>query len=692
MSPCCGEAETDSSTGKQRGCTDVLCLAIFCLFWGLLIFIAAFAFVIGDPTRLAYGQDSYGNTCGKQNEELGNMTFSGMDMTDRPYLFFLNMSNLRQSLKICVKECPRENLESKDDIKAFEDSTGSRLCRYDVATYMDRSSLYPDVNQTNDQAIKKYFIHVAEENGHYACPVPTVYATKPLFNRCVPLPLANVGSDIMYSVYAYLNSFDTIQQVVSDIFQARYEILGMIGLSVLLSFLVCLTIHYFASLVSWIIMLVASIACILGTCVLWWAYIDIKWQLDSTPFNQLLSESVQNERTFLIYAILATVFTVILLLIVLVMRKRVHIVVKLFKEAGLCIRSSPFLLFQPVITFVALILFFLFWIGMLLALATAYYPTKNEVENPLKLSSSALMPLNVTELPAAPLKEHEKMLNKAFTLVSFSQGSWVQYMWWYHIIALIWTSEFILGCQQMVIAGAVATWYFSRDRDELSCTVGKAISRLFFYHLGSVALGSFLITLFKIPRLILTYLISQMRKHEQWKCVAWCLKCCICCLWCMEKCIRYLNHNAYTIIAIQGTSFCPAAREAFDILVSNALQVATINSVGDFILFLGKCGVTAITTFASILLMKNDPELHFYAIPVLLVCVFSYFIAHCVLSVYEMVIDTMFLCCCEDILRNDGSKEKPYFGGSLVRYIKGGELGQPLQPLNKVGGDTSEAE
>lgn len=29
-------------------------------------------------------------------------------------------------------------------------------------------------------------------------------------------------------------------------------------------------------------------------------------------------------------------------------------------------------------------------------------------------------------------------------------------------MGLIWTSEFILACQQMVVAGSVAMWYFTR--------------------------------------------------------------------------------------------------------------------------------------------------------------------------------------------------------------------------------------
>ncbi|XP_015914425.1 choline transporter-like 1 [Parasteatoda tepidariorum] len=677
MSPCCGQSENEPKMDKSKSCTDVFCLLIFGVFWGLLIFIAAFAFVIGNPMSLEYGQDSFGNTCGMKNEELGNMTFSGMDMTDRPYLFFLNMTNLYQSLKICVKQCPYRTLRDEAEARDFEIATGSRLCRYDITEYQGRSRLYPEpINET-----------IA--NGHYACPEPPIFATKPIFKRCIPLPVANFASDIIYSIYAYLNSFDTIQKVVSDVYAVKFHILGMVALAIVLSVIVVLLIHKLASFVSWIIMIVACVACIAGTVVLWWTYIDLKWQLDSTSTDETLIESVKNEEAFLVYSIMTTIFTIILLLIVLVMRKRVSIVVKLFTEASECIKSMPLILLQPVFTFIALALFLTFWVAVLVAIATAYYPVRNTIQGPLQFSAPlAPLPSNYTHLSPEP---QHNLVNRAFTLVSFTEGSWVQYMWWYHIIALVWTSEFILGCQQMAIAGAVATWYFSRDRSTVSSPVCKSVTSLCLYHMGSVALGAFLITVFKIPRLILTYMISLMRKHQEWKCVAWCLKCCTCCLWCMEKCIRYLNHNAYTIVAIQGVGFCSAAREAFDILMSNALQVATINSVGDFVLFLGKCSVTAITAFACIVIFKNDPDLYFYAVPVVLICVIAYFIAHCVLSVYEMVIDTLFLCVCEDILRNDGSKEKPYFGGSLVRFIKGTEGGHSLQPLNKVA-DNSETE
>lgn len=43
------------------------------------------------------------------------------------------------------------------------------------------------------------------------------------------------------------------------------------------------------------------------------------------------------------------------------------------------------------------------------------------------------------------------------------------------------------------------------------------------------------------------------------ECASCGLKSCICCFWFLEKFIRYLNHNAYTVIAIESVNFCPAA-------------------------------------------------------------------------------------------------------------------------------------
>ena len=50
----------------------------------------------------------------------------------------------------------------------------------------------------------------------------------------------------------------------------------------------------------------------------------------------------------------------------------------------------------------------------------------------------------------------------------------------------------------------VCDFFFSRNKGSVS--VMSAVGKLVCYHLGSVAKGSFLITVFKLPRLVLTYI------------------------------------------------------------------------------------------------------------------------------------------------------------------------------------------
>lgn len=53
--------------------------------------------------------------------------------------------------------------------------------------------------------------------------------------------------------------------------------------------------------------------------------------------------------------------------------------------------------------------------------------------------------------------------------------------------------------------------------------------------------------------------------------------------------------------------------------------------------------------------------MHYFAAPLIFVMIVAYFIAHCIFSVYEMVIDTLFLCFCEDYNKNDGSPGREYY-------------------------------
>ncbi|XP_041356726.1 choline transporter-like protein 1 [Gigantopelta aegis] len=642
---CCGEKGSIdekallSNPTKNRGCTDCLSLIIFILFWGGMIFIAAFSISKGDAFRLIYGYDSFGNTCDENNEgnAIPNISLSGLNMKGKSHVFFMDITRPTESMVICVNKCPDRDFKDLYDIYAFTERSGSYLCRYDIK-------------------IEDY--QKQKQGVHGPCPVSPVKQSEPLLNRCVPSELMSLPVGIPREIISYLNDSDIFQRVLADLYSSWKEMLGLCFVAVGFAILMVLLIRFMASVIVWIIVAFTIIASIAGTAFLWWTYAGLKQKLDSETKLKipLLAVDISSESAFLTFSIIATILTVILLLILLIMRKRFALVVALFHEAGTCVAAMPCLLLQPMWTFFILIVFFVYWVIILAYLSTAEIAT----------------------------------VNKQTGFVKFEQHEQVSYFWWYHLIGLVWTSEFIIACQQLVVSGAVARWYFTREKDQVNCPICGSIGHLVIYHLGTVALGSLVITIVKLPRWILMYLNKQLKGSEN-QCARFCMKCCICCLWCLERCLKYLNANAYTIVAVSGKNFCTSAKKAFTMLVTNVLRVAAINSIGDFILFLGKLGVMAATAAFGIIWFKSRSDLHYFAIPVLLVCVFAYFIAHCFLSVYEMVIDALFLCLCEDLDLNDGSQERQYFGKKSLRsYIQ--DTSKELNKMRKKKGEGEAAE
>lgn len=635
MGNCCGGEESDRdkldgskssrnplSARKNICCTDVIFLLLFLCFWGLLGFIAVHSIINGDAKRLFYGYDSFGNTCNQQyNRPIENLSLSGMNTLGKPNVFFMSVSNPLESMQVCVSRCPNESLRDIEDVKRFTQKTNISLCRYDV-----------DVGT----ATKDLFTKTGP------CPEVKVYNSFSLLYRCVPYPDRedlNKSQEIIKKFVEVFELDDLFRKVLNDVYVCWREMLALCGIAVIIAFLVVLVMRFLASIVVWLIVILAIIGSLVGSGFLWWTWFRLPSEGNQVERSHIpiINVDVKNKTTFLVFSITATVLTAILLLILLVMRKRIALVVALFHEAGKCLVAIPLLLIQPLWTFVALFIFLVYWVWILAYIATL-------------------------GTPAASRKF-------GFDSVEYKLDAFPKQFWWIHVIGLIWTSEFILACQQFVIASAVANWYFCHDKKRLSCPLGGAVNTLILHHLGSISLGSFIITLVKIPRYILMYIQEKCKASDN-ACAKCCLKSCICCLWCLEKLLKFLNQNAYTIIAIEGSNFCSAAQKAFGILTSNVLRVAAINSVGVFVLFLGKVGVMASTCAIAIVWLKSIGTLHYFAIPVFFVSVFSFLIAHCFLSVYEMVVDALLMCFCEDSSINDGSPGREYFmSTSLKEFI-----------------------
>lgn len=99
--------------------------------------------------------------------------------------------------------------------------------------------------------------------------------------------------------------------------------------------------------------------------------------------------------------------------------------------------------------------------------------------------------------------------------------------------------------------------------------------------------------------------------------------------------------------AIHGKPFCTSARDAFNLLMRNALRVVALDKVTEFLFFLTKVLVTigmGAITYSYFISDRSHYNLHYVAVPVTIVMVGTYLIASVFFSVYSTCVDTLFLC------------------------------------------------
>lgn len=484
--------------------------------------------------------------------------------------------------------------------------------------------------------------------------------SKPFLSRCVADAITSQASGILSSTGAD----EFAEQIAGDFQNCALELFYMALVALGLSLVMTLLFRFLAGVIVYVIIAMVVIACMAGTITLWIGYYlkktnydkysdtadsNTEQDLGKSLAGEDLEEKAKTERDqFLVGAIIATVVLVLVLLVLLIMRKRIKLVVALFKEAGKAVHAMPLLVLLPLLTFISIAIITFFWMYGSLWIFTA--------GDPIKANGTGY--------------------------VTYEPDQFLSWMRWYHIFGFLWLTQFCVACQHLVIAGSVAGWYFSKDKGSVGVgTVLLAFYRLVRYHLGTAAFGSFIIALIQLVRIILKYLESKVDDWEKKGCsgpmvvvLKGCLKCAQCLLWCFEKCMKYINVNAYIETAIYGYNFCRAAMKAFQILTSNALRVAAINSVGSFVLFLGKITVVIGTFFISLKIMdakeKDGVYVNYKWVIIFVSTLFSYISAHCFISVYGMAIDTIFLCFCEDSARNDGIN-KPYFmSKGLMEFVE----------------------
>jgi len=220
---------------------------------------------------------------------------------------------------------------------------------------------------------------------------------------------------------------------------------------------------------------------------------------------------------------------------------------------------------------------------------------------------------------------------------------------WISFFVFLWNNAFNVALGQMLIAMAVGLWFFSTDKMKTFVT-GKAVRTVFRYHLGTVAFGSFIIAVIQFIRYLMKYFEKQAAAQKN-RVMVLLLKIVQCCIWCFEKCVKFLNKNAYIQTALMGTNFCTSAKKAFYLILRNMLRFGTMAILGSAIRSIGIFFITSATVFLGYLILRSmHPDVSPF-VPLVCYTFVGYFVGKLYTNVFGLAVDTSLQCflACEEM-------------------------------------------
>nr|XP_008198986.2 PREDICTED: choline transporter-like protein 1 [Tribolium castaneum] len=201
--------------------------------------------------------------------------------------------------------------------------------------------------------------------------------------------------------------------------------------------------------------------------------------------------------------------------------------------------------------------------------------------------------------------------------------------------------DFVLVCQQMVISGAVATYYFTRDKTALVSPIYTSFYNLMRYHLGSAVYGSII------------FLVTAQNNYFVH----------VCCCSRLKNSLQYPTPKGLIVTAICGTPLCQSSVRGATLVDSNFLSAVAKSSAGTFVFSTMQLLVFNITAIIGFFMIHSVQS-------VLIGAVFALVCAHCIFVVFQIAVDTLFICYCEDYCLNNGINEPFYATAELRQKVK----------------------
>ncbi|CAL4118051.1 unnamed protein product, partial [Meganyctiphanes norvegica] len=672
---------------------------------------------VGDPSLLLHGRDTEGRVCGRHPglENKTNLFF--FDLTQCGIVSIFTGCITEQ---VCVESCPDDkwffsnnNTQSDVDKLICKMNTNLNNSIDDLVRDGQCASYYVPSEEIAGRCFPKNLdSHVLDIfNSH-----KELYLTNPNggiidleheFNR-LQLLIQN-----MKHLFRYALLQQVLENVALDVLVLWKEILLGFAAAMLVSFIYIMMLRIIAAVIIYFSIVAFMVIAGYGCYYTMSKYVALKgMEKNMTVIIKSLSLSTEEnvktgftylgeqETTWLVLFIIIITALVVVVLILIFLRKRISIAIALIGQASKVVASMTSSLFFPIIPFILHLVFFAFFCYTALLLESS----RNRVESSRNITlchdsigfnSTSSQETHCDTSRNNTLCPDDNGFNSTSSQETHCDKSncsgiechiethkldpYISYLQFYNLFGLFWSVFFTSAFGEMVLAGAFASWYwcFDKSKDVPTFTIIHSLGRTLRYHVGTLAFGSLIIAVVRMFRTIMEYIDYKVRQHTDSKIAKILMWCCRCCLWCLEKFLKYINRNAYVYCAIYGKNFCKSARKAVSLIFRNAARAVVLDKVTDFLLFIGKMVICSGMAAASFLYFNGDLKninpyssaMNYYQTPVVVITIGTYFISSSFFSVYDMAVDTMFLCFLEDCERNDGSSEKPYYMSKDLRKI-----------------------
>ena len=698
--------ENQFQTDDKRKCRDVLFLILFLAMWMGMFVIAGVSVGKGEPKKLFYGSDHAGRQCGGKGSVVDGS--DGMKSVDYDFtkLTFTAYPQLSKDVKAayaagiqdptkisvtgeCVAACPTVAgglriaktwpkgtapattalLTSSGLVNAATCTPGTKCWE---STSVDTESLFfrclPSKKSSSTVTVECTVLNggttpTGREAESVSCgPGGQNQCEKKLADHfaanaatsagCATSRITDltrvIGSAAKDPIYDQMSgTFQKVARWVGDVEKSAVPILlsgGLCGMVFSILYLyICgmcatLMVTIVVALIMFTLIAITLYLASLGNLI------NVSNYCSGASCAELSKAATATQDKESLYAALAYVFaviTAIVFVMLIFMRSRLKLATKMITMANGNMMKRKSIFAWPIIPTFFSLLFLVYFV-----IIGAYIATVGEVE--YKDANGTVV-----------AKPAPGSTSAADVAADYAGSLSMQYLLAYHLFGFLWTNNLLEAIGAFVVASVVGGVYWA-DEENKTRAVRQGLRRALKFHLGSLAFGSLVLSIVEFVRIALEYIDHKVKKAAEHNKI---LKAALCCLksfaYCLQKCVEFINKNCYILIACRGQSFCTSAREAFSIILSNIATIATVSTISNFLILLGKVTITclcmlifngfingaswveSIPTFQANVDMGDISSPIF---PMLVVCLFAFAVASYFLNIYSMAIDTVLMC------------------------------------------------